>query len=149
MTQKTITGLNNIIQSVSTLVRDKKRFVLEMARYFAKFIVPRHFTNTAPAIYNYKPLSPKYALQKAKKNPGKPMLVATGRLRKEAKAGVRVRRRAGKALVQMVFPKYGSYQIEDGRDFTKLSPKDKRDIIRAAFKAYREERRKNARGRLR
>lgn len=149
MTQKTITGLNNIIAAVSQIVRDKRAFVINMARYFAKFIVPRHFTITAPGSYGYKPLSPKYAKYKAKKYPGKPMLVATGRLRREARTGVRVRMRDKKALVQMVFPKYGSYQIEDGRDFTKLSPKDKRDIIRAAFRAYKEERKKNARGRIR
>jgi hypothetical protein len=102
---------------------------------FADKRLPRHFTFEGQQDANYKPLSPRYARQKARKYGIKPILVASGKLKRGIK-NWKVVRNGKSVLLNVKYPRYGAYQRQQGRDFLVLTPRDKRYVIHMLRRRY-------------
>lgn len=105
-------------------------------KQFAEKRIPQHFTFAGQKDAGYKPLTPKYAIAKARKYGIKPILVASGKLKNTVKRGWRVIRRGNTILLNVKYPRYGSYQRRDGRDFLKITRRDSRYIIHMLRRRY-------------
>jgi phage gpG-like protein len=117
--------------------------MLYSVNYFGKVLLKRHFTETGAIELKYKPLSIKYRMRKALTHPGKPILVRSGRLRREVTTTAKAYTKSlGNVLLKVKYPRYGAYQRAKGRDFLKVSERDKKLILRHLKNKFKELRRR-------
>lgn len=105
-------------------------------KIYAKDRIPKHFTNSGQKDANYKPLTPAYAKAKLARYGAKPILVASGKLKNKVTSGYRVIRRGRNVFLDIKYPRYGSIQRRSGRDFLKLTQRDKRFVIHMLRKKF-------------
>ena len=130
--------LGKILQNMpSHMIKAQERAV----DYFGRKLLKRHFTFSGQKDLQLKPLSPNYSNLKRRKYGLKPLLVASGRLKKKVVGSAQAIRRGNRILLNVSYPRYGAYQRRDGRDFLQVPPRDKRDILvylRRQYKYFRK-----------
>ena len=85
--------------------------------------VKRRFGKAAAAKRGWAPLSPEYDRRKRRKYPGKPMLVATGRLKRETTGQTRFKlTQGGFTVTWLSLPDYAIYHHTGTETLPKRSP---------------------------
>lgn len=93
-------------------------------REWAEEELPKRFEFGNTNKYNYIPNTIQYENRKFKTYGNQPQLVVNGHLKDQVVNLVKVSSRA----MVLTYPIYGRYQIENGRDFTKMRDEDSKEI---------------------
>ena len=137
-----IVSIKQLQKAFSNIVPHMIKAQEVAVKLFAEKRIPRHFTFEGQKDAGYKPLTPAYAKQKRKRYGIKPILVASGKLKRQVTSGFRVIRKGMSVLLKVKYPRYGSYQRKEGRDFLKMTPRDKRYVIHMLRRKYKTIRRR-------
>jgi hypothetical protein len=114
-------------------------------------LIKKHFKSKNPNVaYGYKPNSVEYEMWKLKHYGSLPQLVLSGELASAVQNG----RVLKNGKISFDLPKYGLYQLQDGRDFLSPNAKDlkemeayfKKELVRIRKKRINTSRRPRIRG---
>jgi hypothetical protein len=126
--------LEQMIEKLVYVRKNLSPAVQESLRGWYKDEFPKRFSFGNTQKYGWTPNTAKYEKWKLRKYGPLPQLVLSGKLKQMATKSGRVSYRG----LRLNVPSYAKYQRDLGRDFMRLTPKEKRQIVYNSKKIMRK-----------